>query len=192
MVAVNTSPRDSVGYFCAADRASVADTLAGALAGRLGATELARMQVDLDGRTLSRRVLNDALFAHASPAATTRYFLEIDGQREEHKSSGVWVGPAAGSTAAQRSAGGRVLPIRSQQLQFVVREPYEGSEAVSYQLVRGLVPSGRALTLRSKIPAGRVYLDGPHRVHDVPLGGVLAMQVSDEPLTLLGLRSRNR
>ena len=78
------------------------------------------MRVELNGESLHDRVLNEALFCHASPAATSRYILRVaraDGAEpdvladEEQKSSGLWVGPAAGSTAAQRSAGGSVLPL---------------------------------------------------------------------------------
>jgi len=63
-------------------------------------TTLTRMRVERDGEVLHRRVLNDALFCHRSPAATTRYIISHEGREEHHKSSGVWVGPAAGSTAA--------------------------------------------------------------------------------------------
>jgi NAD+ kinase len=138
IVAINTAPKDSVGYFCAGTKHELEDVLASALSGKLRATELTRMQVELDGNVLSKRVLNDALYCHESPAATSRYHLRFGRVGEDHKSSGVWIGPAAGSSAAQRSAGGVLLPVDARELQFVVREAYEANGASS-RLKRGLV-----------------------------------------------------
>ena len=99
MLAINSAPEFSVGYFCAGTKNNLEETLAQALCGDLKETKLTRMQVQLDGEVVSKRVLNDVLFCHESPAATTRYILEHRGKEEDHKSSGVWIGPAAGSTA---------------------------------------------------------------------------------------------
>ena len=93
------------------------------------------MQVEIDGVPVYSRVLNDVLFSHPIPAATTRYAIRRDGRAEEQRSSGVWIATAAGSTAAIHSAGGKILPITSQRLQFVVREPYE-KRGVRYRVLR--------------------------------------------------------
>ena len=104
-------------------------------------------------------------------------------------SSGVWVGPAAGSTAALRSAGGKVLPIGSQKLQFVVREPYRGL-GDRYELVKGMIAPGDALEITSRMTKGRIFLDGTQKVHAVHIGDRIRVTLSDEPLTLLGLKRR--
>jgi len=187
IVAINTAPTDSVGFFCAGTKDNLADVLADAVAGRTRASRLARMRVDVDGKRVANRVLNDALFCNVCPAATSRYLIAYRGLEEEQKSSGVWIGPAAGSTAAQRSAGGRVLPVASQRLQFVVREPYKPN-GERYQHVRGLVAPGDSFGLINKMRSGRLYLDGPHDAHPVEMGSLLSFTRSDEPLTLLGLR----
>lgn len=184
VLAVNSAPDHSVGHFCGGRKGRVREILAAALAGELRATSLTRMQVRRDGDVLHKRVLNDALFCHRSPAATTRYILRHAGAEEHHKSSGVWIGPAAGSTAAQRSAGGRILPPSSRRLQFVVREPYVPPEG-HYRLTRGLVAPGEELVITSQIREGVAFLDGPHVAHEVPIGSTLSLSRSDEPLTLL-------
>jgi NAD+ kinase len=189
MLAINSAPDTSVGYFCAGDGHNVGDVFADALAGRLRSSRLARMRVDVGERLISTRVLNDALYCHESPAATSRYILEHAGVQERQMSSGVWVGPAAGSTAALRSAGGRVLPIGSQKIQFVVREPYRGVDN-KYELEKGFVPPGEALEIRSRMTKGRIFLDGTQKVHAVYIGDRIRMMLSDEPLTLLGLKRR--
>ncbi len=189
MLAINTAPQDSVGYFCGGTKANLEEALVGAIEGKLKKTRLARMQITIDGEVVSRRVLNDMLFCHECPAATTRYLIKHRNSEEEHRSSGVWVGPAAGSTAAQRSAGGRVLPASSQQLQFVVREPYMPN-GMRMKLVRGLVSPGEHLTITSKIHGGRVYVDGPHIKRSVDLGSEIVVKRSPETLTVLGFHAR--
>ena len=199
LLGVNSAPDHSVGFFCAAKKGHVHDALAAALDGSLGRIELARMRVEVNGRSLHERVLNEALYCHASPAATSRYILRVldtsseRGDRshtiaeEEQKSSGLWVGPAAGSTAAQRSAGGRVLPLDATDLQYVVREPYRAyGEAPKMTL--GLVGEGQTLLLKSRMRQARIFLDGDHLVSDLTIGDVVTMQRSAEPLIVLGLK----
>jgi NAD+ kinase len=187
ILGVNSSPGLSVGFFCAARRRTVGSLLARALAGRLRGSSLARMQVSINGRVVSRRVLNDALFCHASPAATSRYLIEVGRRSEEQRSSGLWVGPAAGSTAAQRSAGGRVLPLGSRRLQLVVREAYRRSGRLP-RLLRALARPGQRFVVRCKMQDARLFLDGPHVAIPVRLGDVLEFTLSSEPITVLGLR----
>jgi len=192
MLAINSAPDTSVGYFCAGDGHNVHEVLAAAIEGGLKSSRLARMRVDVGDKVLSTRVLNDALYCHESPAATSRYILEYAGDQERQMSSGVWVGPAAGSTAAIRSAGGKVLATGSQKIQFVVREPYRGVDN-KYRLVKGMVPPGEALRIASRMTKGRIFLDGTQKVYSIGIGDRIRMTLSDEPLTLLGLdRSNDR
>jgi NAD+ kinase len=141
-------------------------------------------------------VLNEALFCHASPAATSRYIVRVTQgkgkhREEDQRSSGMWVGPAAGSTAAQRSAGGKVLPLGSRRLQYVVREPYRPIGKRTHFSV-GLIGENGSLTLHSKIRDGRVFIDGHRIVHAVTIGDVVVMRRSSETLTVLGLATKRR
>jgi NAD+ kinase len=185
LVGVNTAPGASIGHFCAGTKRDLSDVIGMALAGKLKQARLSRMRVELDGEIVSSRVLNEALFCHRYPSVTSRYVLGVGRRREEQKSSGVWVGPAAGSTAAQRSAGGCTFPISSRRLQFVVREPFEAGEK-RLRMRRGFLGPGQRLLIRSRMRAGRVYLDGPRLVRVVGFGSDLQMSLSDEPLLLLG------
>jgi NAD+ kinase len=191
LLGINSAPGHSVGFFCGATKGNVKETLQRALAGNLPATELTRMRVELNGKVLHARVLNEALFCHSSPAATSRYILELRAGKEEQRSSGLWVGPAAGSTAAQRSAGGKVLPLESERIQYVVREPYTPA-GERLRFTRGLLDPSNELLLRSKIREARVFLDGHRIVHSVTMGDVLTMRRSEESLTVLGIARKRR
>ena len=196
LLGINSAPGHSIGFFCGGKKGKVLSTLRRAMADKLPRSDLARMRVELNGKLLHARVLNEALFCHSSPAATSRYILRVtkaDGSyaEEDQRSSGMWIGPPAGSTAAQRSAGGKVLPLGSQRIQYVVREPYHpGGKRPHFSV--GLLPEGGRLTLRSKIREGRVFIDGHRIAHTVTIGDVLVMRRSPEALTVLGLATKRR
>lgn len=189
ILAVNSAPSYSVGFFCGARAGRVRQALAAALDGTLRRTVLSRMVVRVDGAVVFDRILNDALFCHASPAATSRYLMELGRVREEQKSSGFWIGPAAGSTAAQRSAGGRVLPLTSKDLQLVVREPYT-PHGERYKLRRALVHPAQRLVVRSKIADAKIFFDGSDHAVSVGRGAVVEFARSADSLTLLGIGPR--
>jgi NAD+ kinase len=191
ILGINSAPSHSVGFFCGTRKGRVSSAIAKALGGKMNAVRLTRMAVVRNGHPVSTRVLNDALFCHRSPAATTRYILKLGKAVEEQKSSGFWIGPAAGSTAAQRSAGGKILPLPSSHLQLVVREPYTPA-GEKLKLVRSLVAPGKELFVRSKIRDGRLFIDGPHEVVEIEMGDRLVFRRSHESLTVLGLSARRR
>jgi hypothetical protein len=83
------------------------------------------------------------------------------------------------------------LPIESEELQYVVREPYE-ADGSRYQLKQGLVARGQTLKLDSHIRAGRLYLDGPHSVHPVHMAARIEFRKSPDSLLLLGFSRKSR
>lgn len=192
ILGVNSAPRYSVGFFCAARGASALSTLRKALAGEVPVMRVARMAVRINGQVRSERVLNEALYCHAEPAATSNYILQVGRRREEQKSSGFWVGPAAGSTAAIRSAGGRILPLSSKKIQLVVREPYLGS-GHRPKLTRAVLGEQGRVVAVSKMDRVSIFLDGPYRMLRARLGDEVSFELSEQPLTVVGLsRSSGR
>jgi NAD+ kinase len=189
ILGVNSAPRYSVGFFCAARGRNTAALLRNTLEQKAPTVRLSRMAVYLNGQRRSSRVLNEALFCHADPAATSSYLVKAGRKKEEQRSSGIWIGPAAGSTAAMRSAGGRILPLGSQKLQMVVREPYL-AHGKKLALAQCVVGERSHITVWNKMERARVFLDGPYRLVRVRLGDELRFETSSEPLTLVGLKKR--
>lgn len=191
ILGVNSAPGHSVGFFNAARRENLGRLVPLALEGKLPSVTLSRMKVSVNGRLRSLRVLNDALYAHSSPAATSKYILELGSLKEEQRSSGFWIGPAAGSTAAQRSAGGRVLPLGSPKFQLIVREPY-APFGQRYRLLKRVIDPDKSVIVHSKMDDAMLWLDGPYRQIPVRLGDRAEFGVSEEPLRVLGLTRRSR
>lgn len=183
MLGVNSAPGDSIGHFCAVKRENFAARFKAALSLHWQPVEVARLQITLDNKPLRELALNDVLIAHACPAATTRYLLTIGALEEEQRSSGIWIATAAGSTAGISSAGGRRLPLRSQHRQYLVRELYR-EPGRTYQLTRGLLPPDGALSIASKMPDGRLYIDGARTAYQFPFGARARIEIAQQSLKL--------
>jgi NAD+ kinase len=191
ILGINSAPGHSIGFFCGAVSGKAAEAIGKALRGSLRRAVLTRMQVTLNDKIAAARVLNDALLCHASPAATSRYLIRLGKVEEEQKSSGFWIGPAAGSTAAQRSAGGRVLPLTSKRLQLVVREPYT-PHGEQYRLRHALIPPGNPLVVRSKMHDAKLFFDGPINSLDIGFGDVIGFSQAPQSLTILGISAKRK
>ena len=100
-----------------------------------------------------------------------------------------WPGRGLDGGAAKRRRKG--LPLESERIQYVVREPYTPAGG-RLRYARGLVEPGEELVLRSKMREAKVFLDGHRIVHSVTMGDVLAMRRSEESLTVLGIARKRR
>ena len=187
ILGINSDPAHSLGLWMGADRATFGPVLDHALEGRLKATSIRRMSIEINGHATRELAFNDALVAHKNPAAMTRYRLWTGTATEDHKSSGVWVSTAAGSTAAIRSAGGRRMPIESRRLQFLVREPYTWPVR-RYAITSGFTPKLGLQTLTVDLG---LWIDGSRVRYDLALGDRVELQ-SGPPLQVLGYDEARR
>ena len=183
---VNSSPSTSAGYLTSADRSNLKEKLLALRHGNIRKTTLQRLAVTIDAELVHDRVLNDVLFASHCQAVPIRYCLKTGGAQELQMSSGIWVGPAAGSTAAILSAGGRRLPAQSKKIQFVVREPVK---RLGCRLIKGMAGPREKIVIMNKWQKAKIFIDGPHHVPVEP-GQTVTLQASDSPLVLLGWKRR--
>ncbi len=188
---INSAPSTSVGFFCRAKMNTAKKIFEDIQAGVCKEIQVSRMQIALNDVVITKRVLNEALFCHASPAATTRYFIEIcyfDSHTvsEEQKSSGFWIGPPAGSTAAIRSAGGIFLPLAARELQLVVRELYLPifQNPEESKITNRFLKEKDVVSVLSKTRRGKLFLDGNMCEHNVEIGDRIEFSLSDENLRM--------
>jgi NAD+ kinase len=178
---MNSDPETSIGYLCAGNAADMQAFVQEFLDGALNMRPLQRLQVAINQARVGPAVLNDALFAHTCPAATSRYILNHQGAQESQKSSGLWISTAAGSTAAIRSAGGQMMDWSDTRLQFLVRELYaRPGEAPT--LTSGWLSPSERLQIISRMQQAALYLDGPHICFPVTIGDRVEVSCADHPL----------
>lgn len=135
-----------------------------------------RLKVSIDGHVVAERILNEALYSATCPAAMTR----VAHGKDRYACSGLWIGTAAGSTGAIRSAGGKVLPLRSPLLQTIVREPCELEDTGHIVLCK------KRFEFVSKTADSTLYFDGPFLRVPVGFDQVMVFEPSDEPLRMVG------
>lgn len=186
ILGVNSDPGISVGRLAAADLDSFPRVLEEFLSGRCPARPLTRLGIRLNGRSVRTPVLNEILVSAAVPAETSRYRLKVWGRTEEQLSSGVWIAAPAGTSAAHRSAGGRVLPLFSRRFAFTVREPYRGKPARP-TLLRGVLGARETVEVISLMREGAVFADGPRVRFRFRLGDRLEAGLWAPPLWVVGL-----
>ena len=192
MLAVNSNPGRSYGYFCAGTADDFAELLRRTLHAEWEPTRLMRFDVRIDGVSQQVPILNDILVCHQNPAAVSSYVLRVgEAEDEPQKSSGIWISTAAGSTAAIRSAGGYVMPLESQKIQYLVREPCPPNVG-AYHHVKGIRDTAQRFEIVSKMPDGHVYLDGPHIGARFGVGQVLTIDTDVPRLAIFGIESKIR
>jgi len=190
ILGVNSDPETSVGFFCTSTTTNVEESISQVMAKDFKFTVLTRMLVKKNGVTVTDRVLNDVLYCHTNPATTSSYVIEKKCSgfplfKETQKSSGFWVGPAAGSTGARRSAGFDPMPLDSKVLQLCVRELYHRPDQVpGLRMIE--INDGCSVHARSKMALSALYIDGDHKIVLVGLGDEVSFEKSNDSLLLVG------
>lgn len=188
MLGINSDPVFSVGHFChlVADEALLQNMELALNSDTRPLTRVTRMRVLINSRIVADKILNEALFSHACPAAMTRFQLTTGGldlpdpqALTRYASSGVWIGTGAGSSGAIASAGGRAIEFESRSLQAVIREPWNPPKFGNEAYIRPF------FTLVSKTTDATLYLDGPFLRVPVLFDQVVNFEVSDDHLSLV-------
>jgi NAD+ kinase len=181
LLGVNSARSSSFGHFCLGHAENIAKIIDGIQDGSLQPKGLLRLELSINGNVVPELVLNEVLVCHSNPAGTSRYFIEIEGVREEQRSSGIWIGTPSGSTGSLKSAGGRIMPIIAQEYQFAVREPWT-RPGQKFNFIKGVLPRSQQIFLTSQMRTGALYIDGQHIDYSFSLGDEVIVKVSNKDL----------
>lgn len=161
ILGVNSAKSTSLGHFCLADGDTFGEVLDGIISGKRRWFRLARLQLVLNGEALPVPVLNEILVHDVHPAGPCNYILTIGDVTELQSTSGVYVSTASGSTAVNRSAGGKILPITQRQFLYKVREPGM-RPGQDWKLRGGALSPNAQVKFVSRMTDGRIYADGKY------------------------------
>lgn len=194
VLAVNSAPNHSIGYFCSCTASDLASVLTKWASGVIDSSYVTRMSVSVGSKVVTNRALNDVLYCHSNPSLTTRYKISSKGQPwEDQVSSGIWFSTAMGSTAAIRSAGGFTMEHTSANIQWKVREPYQ-PKGRQYNQAHGFIRPQQEIRIENRIKGyhvegAKLYVDGGV-IPRTPLleGDTVVVKSSSEPLHLVNFR----
>lgn len=166
----------SVGYLCAGGPERINELVTSIQSNQFHVLNACRLIADIyggEGDVIVRSTppaLNDFLYSNANPAATTRYRLSLGDRQEEHKSSGMWLSTAFGSTAGIYAAGGVVQPKDDTNFQYVVRELYR-APGKNFYLVKGFFdPDRKSITIENRCERAILAADGNHGICEILWG----------------------
>ncbi|MBU1975564.1 MAG: NAD(+)/NADH kinase [Nanoarchaeota archaeon] len=185
---VNSDPLQSVAFYSCCTSNDFESRLDLYQRGKLSQNKLYRLKLVLDKKEIPEKPLNDILIAHQNPAAVTRYFIRRGRNKEEQKSSGIWISAPGGSTAAIHSAGGKIMGLESKKFQYLVREPYGGGKKL--HLRKGILTHREKLHLSSRTRRSKIYIDGNHLTYEFGLLSNLEISLYPKPLIVLGLKEK--
>ncbi len=185
LLGVNSAPQVSVGAYCSTDRKKFEKTILKILEKKVSTLLLERLQIKVNKRKIKPLVLNDILFTNPVPAGTARYKIKIGKTVEEQKSSGIWISTASGSTAAIKSAGGKILYRTSPKFQFVVRELFS-HRGKKFRLKQKILNRSEKLTIISTMRKAAIFIDGAHVCLKIKCGEKIEIESAKSPLKVVG------
>ena len=179
LAGIRSSP-SSVGYLCCGGEADLPRLVQALAAGQLRGLSVQRLlarvkRVDTGEEVATEPVLNDFLYTNTNPAATTRYLLSQGARAEAHRSSGIWIATATGSTAAIHAAGGVPQARTDNLFQYRVRELYRVGHTAS-PLDGGLFDpdlegaGAPALQVENRCQTAVLAFDGQHGMVELGYG----------------------
>ncbi len=181
LLGVNAAPLESTGALCRARLDNFLSLMIDLITGKLKPRIVPRLQVKVGKKEIPYPALNEVLFAHQSPAGTSRYLISFGKKTEEHKSSGIWVSTSIGSTAAIRSAGGIPMAPTHQGMQYIVREIFP-EPARSITLRNKILSANHRLIFYSKMRQGGVFIDGNHIMIPINYGDKVEISAKGKKL----------
>ena len=180
----------SVGFLCSCKGDGIPGMIQKLATGQFQTREVSRLEAkvrftDTGGEMTTEPILNDFLYTNKNPAATTRYKVMLGDTHEVHKSSGIWLSTAAGSTAAISAAGGTPVDFYRDDFQFLVREPYTPPSSSKYKIASGFFdPDKTDLIIENHCDQAVLALDGQRGSVSLNFGDTLKFSRA-EPLHLI-------
>jgi len=165
----------SVGRLCHGDGTQLEAIVTNLAAQKIQWLEVERLIAEVSfarhgGTQRTEPILNDFLYTHLNPAATSRYRLQLGDVWEDQLSSGLWISTATGSTAAIRAAGGKVMPMATKQFQFYVRELYSAPSRPCHIQGEVFSPEDTTLSIENWSEQAILAFDGQHGKIDLRFG----------------------
>jgi len=181
IIGINSSPSFSVGKLCTGTIHNFEKIIQCIVQKRFSINLWPKLRLALEDHVRPIDCVNDILISHSNPAAMSRYYLKIGKIKEEQRNSGLWVATGAGSSGAIRSAGGKLIKIRSKSIQYMPRELYYGFSK-NYRHKGGILGPKKTLTVTSLMRGGVIFIDGTHYKLKFPFNSTVKVSLSPNAL----------
>lgn len=171
----------SFGHYCLANRSNFGQILDQIQSGKRDPLRLLRLEASINGSVVQEPILNEVAFGKIDWHDMSRYLVTARGTHEEHKSNGMFIGPASGSTGWLSSAGAPALPITARQFIYQIILPWQ-PPGVRYKLGSGILDQGEEFTIQVKMADANISIDGKYITYPLKFGDRLVLRASKKDL----------
>lgn len=146
---------------------------------------LSRLVAKINGKEVLCRALNEFYVGPDKAYDLFNYTLDVSGESEFQRSSGLLIGTAAGSYGWLKSAGGEEMPLESSEMQLLVREPYHRSLYPAPKILKKIISGSEAVKVKITSNTGLLIADSVGKEHMTFKDDVIEITKSDVPLKLV-------
>ncbi|MBS3096630.1 NAD(+)/NADH kinase [Candidatus Woesearchaeota archaeon] len=182
---VNADAKNKEGFFMKADKNSFKKKIIKIIKGKAKIKKLSRLEARINGKKVESLALNEFFIGTRKSYHAAKYVIKIGGKRERQKSSGILVTTPTGSYAWAKSCCRRVLPLNSNEYQFVVREPYEGKIFRDYKLKYGILSPNQKIIIISEMLDGVLVADSVSKEYEFKNGSNAVIKSSNNHINAI-------
>ncbi len=182
ILGINSDPSKKEGFFMNSTKKDFEEKLKKILKGNFKIKKLQRLEAYISNKKVPELALNEFYIATAKHYHTARYYMVVRGKKERQKSSGVLISTAPGSYSWVKSAGGKTLPLHSDKIEYLVREPYCGRISAKCRLINGILNKNEKIEIVFEFGKGIIIADSLSREYRFKAGQKVVVKLSNKPL----------
>ena len=181
---MNSDHANKEGFYMGSNRYDFDGKLERILERKFRIKKLIRLEASINKKRVSEPALNEYYFGSAKPYLTSRYSIEIGGEKERQRSSGVLIATPTGSEAWLKASGVKVRQL-SGNIAYSVREPYERKILSNYKLRGGILGQNAEIKIKPEMEGGILVADSLSREYPLKYGDALTVKISDSFLSVI-------
>jgi len=185
LLGINSDPPNREGFFMESDAKNFEKKLKKILGGKFKIKKLHRLEAFIGNEKVRELALNEFYVASSKAYHTARYNITIKGKTERQKSSGVLVSAAAGSYAWIKSAGGKTMPLESDKIEYLIREPSIGRTVSKISLNKGILGSKEKVLIKFEFGKGVIIADSTGKEYKFDSEQKITIKMSKKPLNVI-------
>jgi len=187
ILGINSEPEFSEGALTSITDSEL-DKFEEILSGNYIKKETSRAEIKLNGKILEKLALNEVYIGSTTQFHTSRYIIKFKDKEEDHRSSGVLVVSASGSTAWYKSAGGKPF-TEQEKMKFLVREPFLG-RLFKPELLEGEITKGEKIEFEAGRYKGGLLAIDSNITYNFNIPDKVEISLSDQPLSILEAKEK--
>jgi len=181
IMGINSDVKKSEGKLCSAVKENLKDKINKIKEDEFIIKKLTRVRVHYSSKDYD--ALNEIYVGSSKPYYLGKYILKFNNIKEEQKSSGIIISSGTGSSAWYKSITNNTFDPESEELRFVVREPYYGRLS-KFNITTGRIYKNQKLYLVSKMKDGIIAIDS---ITELPFSKdkEIEIKISPKPLNVI-------